>query len=276
VGKGHPKSEHNIAHDNIGPNGDKSFGTLERVVFLNKKWIVIPVVALSITSLVGCGSKSNLNASPAPNRNTNVTAPNNAPTNVRTTPNANHNVDMDGNRVVPYNSNRVLPNGNRVTPNNVNNRVTPNNVNNRMTPNVNNGVIPNNVNNGNYVAPRNGVSTNTNWNTPDYWNNAQDMNKRDSGLAQKCANVAAKQKNVQSAQAYVVGDNVFMTLSVEDGVNDSKVIAKVRKELEQSTKGKDFNILSDMGAFDNMRDGMRSVTNGNINNNNNAPINKIF
>lgn len=147
----------------------------------------------------------------------------------------------------------------------------------RYNPNTNPGF------NGTYTDDRNHLNdTNVNYPNPTYpnttnptvnpnfWNNAEKMNTKSERLAHRCANIAAKQKNVKSAQTYVAGNTVFVTLEVKEGVNDSKVINNVRSALKRQVKGKNFNIMSDIGSFDQMKKGMRGVTNDN------APINKIF
>ncbi len=119
------------------------------------------------------------------------------------------------------------------------------------------GFTPNDTKNRN----NNGMNDNGMINNGANWNNATTMDNNDHDLAQKCANIAARQKNVEGAQAYVTGNTVFVTLRVDDNVNDQKVIRNVRSALKESTSGKNFNIMSDYGSFKQMKKSTKGVTN---------------
>lgn len=132
----------------------------------------------------------------------------------------------------------------------------------------NNGrVIKNNVNN---TGNTNTTNRNTINGDDRFWENAKVMNNKSEKIARKSSNIAAKQKNIKSAQSYVVGDTVFVTLQVEEGINDGEVIKKVRSALRDEIKGKNFNIMTDIGSFDQMKKSMRGVISDN------APVNRNF
>ncbi len=102
-------------------------------------------------------------------------------------------------------------------------------------------------------------------NTPDMkspkemWNDMGVMNDADKELAQKCADIAVAQEHVEGAQTYAMGDTVYVALRVEDNVDDEKVIKEVRNALENETADMNFNIVSDYGAFEQMKKGTKGV-----------------
>ncbi len=97
------------------------------------------------------------------------------------------------------------------------------------------------------------------------WNNIGTMSEEDKQLAQKCADIAASQENVRTAQTYAMGETVYVALRVADNVNDEKVIDDVRKELESQTDDVNFNIVSDYGAFEQMKKSTKAVRGNNEN-----------
>jgi hypothetical protein len=207
------------------------------VFLLNKKWFALPVVAFMMIGLVGCADNDNDDKFGVDNNRNNR----NNTQNVRYNPNDNRN-------------------------NNGNGRMNDANHLNDDTNYYGDNDGRRNINNPRSKTYPYDTDTKAN----DFWTNAKTMDTKSERLAQKVAKIAAKQKNVNSAQSYVAGDMVFVTLEVKEGVNDGKVIESVRSALRRQVKGKNFNIASDVGSFDEMRNSMRGVTSDN------APANRVL
>lgn len=204
------------------------------VFLLNKKWFAIPVVTFMMIGLVGCADKNNKFGLDNNRNNRNNTQ------NVRYNPNVRTNDRMnDQNHLndTPYTIDGKNENYGR------------RNINNPKSPS--------------YPYKTNPNATN------DYWRDAKRMSTKSESLAHKVAKIAANQKDVNSAQSYVAGNTIFVTLDVKDGANNGKVIDKVRSALKRQVKGKNFNIVSDIGSFDQMKNSNRGVSE-------NAPANKLF
>ena len=208
---------------------------------MNKNFFVLPLIAFMMVGMVGCANDNDDKLGENGNRDNNIQ-------NVRYNPNDQ---------------------GRNINGTNTNDRN-----NNQNRDNMNNTRIDARYdNNGRYIGnTRNRNTTNQNAINGDdrFWENAQVMNNKSEKIARKTSNIAAKQKNVRSAQSYVVGDTIFVTLQVENGVNDGKVINKVRSALRDEVKGKNFNIMTDIGSFDQMKNSKRGVTSDN------APVNRNF